>query len=60
MTCLPQLTDQFKTVNPMQQVPAVTIDDITLSQSVSFFLSSYFMLIILLLIIINNADNNND
>uniref|UniRef100_A0A8C1HKU5 Maleylacetoacetate isomerase n=1 Tax=Cyprinus carpio carpio TaxID=630221 RepID=A0A8C1HKU5_CYPCA len=29
-----QLTDQFKAVNPMQQVPAVTIDGITLSQSV--------------------------
>ncbi|KAM9465964.1 maleylacetoacetate isomerase isoform 2-T2 [Clarias gariepinus] len=30
-----QLTDQYKTVNPMQQVPAVTIDDITLSQSLA-------------------------
>ncbi|XP_048047672.1 maleylacetoacetate isomerase isoform X3 [Megalobrama amblycephala] len=28
-----QLTDQFKAINPMQQVPAVTIDGITLSQS---------------------------
>ncbi|KAF7704394.1 hypothetical protein HF521_021466 [Silurus meridionalis] len=28
-----QLTDQYRAVNPMQQVPAVTIDDITLSQS---------------------------
>ncbi|XP_053488565.1 maleylacetoacetate isomerase isoform X2 [Ictalurus furcatus] len=30
-----QLTDQYKTVNPMQQVPAVTIDGITLSQSLA-------------------------
>uniref|UniRef100_A0A8C1FNT3 Maleylacetoacetate isomerase n=1 Tax=Cyprinus carpio carpio TaxID=630221 RepID=A0A8C1FNT3_CYPCA len=30
-----QLTDQFKAVNPMQQVPAVTIDGITLSQSLA-------------------------
>lgn len=27
-------TDQFKALNPMQQVPALAIDDITLSQSV--------------------------
>ncbi|XP_047677051.1 maleylacetoacetate isomerase isoform X6 [Tachysurus fulvidraco] len=30
-----QLTEQYKTVNPMQQVPAVTIDGITLSQSLA-------------------------
>lgn len=30
-----QLTDQYKALNPMQQVPAVEIDGITLSQSVS-------------------------
>ncbi|KAK2878571.1 hypothetical protein QQF64_011363 [Cirrhinus molitorella] len=30
-----QLTDQFKKINPMQQVPAVTIDGITLSQSLA-------------------------
>ncbi|XP_067224020.1 maleylacetoacetate isomerase isoform X1 [Chanodichthys erythropterus] len=30
-----QLTDQFKAINPMQQVPAVTIDGITLSQSLA-------------------------
>ncbi|XP_067311167.1 maleylacetoacetate isomerase isoform X2 [Pseudorasbora parva] len=30
-----QLTDQFKLINPMQQVPAVTIDGITLSQSLA-------------------------
>ncbi|XP_056623716.1 maleylacetoacetate isomerase isoform X2 [Triplophysa dalaica] len=30
-----QLTDQFKALNPMQQVPAVTIDGITLSQSLA-------------------------
>ncbi|KAF4084061.1 hypothetical protein AMELA_G00124370 [Ameiurus melas] len=30
-----QLTDQYRTVNPMQQVPAVTIDGITLSQSLA-------------------------
>ncbi|KAI5102337.1 maleylacetoacetate isomerase isoform 2, partial [Silurus meridionalis] len=30
-----QLTDQYRAVNPMQQVPAVTIDDITLSQSLA-------------------------
>lgn len=29
-----KLTDQFKVLNPMRQVPAVTIDGITLSQSV--------------------------
>lgn len=28
-------TEQYKTLNPMQQVPAVEIDGITLSQSVS-------------------------
>ncbi|KAK3563045.1 hypothetical protein QTP86_014561 [Hemibagrus guttatus] len=32
---LPQLTDQYKTINPMQQVPAVRIDGITLSQSLA-------------------------
>ncbi|XP_072545610.1 maleylacetoacetate isomerase isoform X2 [Salminus brasiliensis] len=30
-----QLTDQFKTLNPMKQVPAVTIDGFTLSQSLA-------------------------
>ncbi|XP_056101482.1 maleylacetoacetate isomerase isoform X1 [Rhinichthys klamathensis goyatoka] len=30
-----QLTDQFKAINPMKQVPAVTIDGITLSQSLA-------------------------
>ncbi|XP_062863820.1 maleylacetoacetate isomerase [Trichomycterus rosablanca] len=30
-----QLTDQYKAINPMQQVPAVTIDGITLSQSLA-------------------------
>ncbi|XP_060790240.1 maleylacetoacetate isomerase isoform X3 [Neoarius graeffei] len=30
-----QLTDQYKSVNPMQQVPAVTIDGITLGQSLA-------------------------
>ena len=30
-----KLTDQYKALNPMQQVPAVEIDGITLSQSVS-------------------------
>ncbi|XP_049319993.1 maleylacetoacetate isomerase isoform X2 [Astyanax mexicanus] len=30
-----QLTDQFKALNPMQQVPAVTIDGMTLSQSLA-------------------------
>lgn len=30
-----KLTQQYKTLNPMQQVPAVEIDGITLSQSVS-------------------------
>ncbi|XP_051578337.1 maleylacetoacetate isomerase isoform X2 [Myxocyprinus asiaticus] len=30
-----QLTDQFKALNPMRQVPAVTIDGITLSQSLA-------------------------
>ncbi|XP_066526186.1 maleylacetoacetate isomerase isoform X2 [Hoplias malabaricus] len=30
-----QLTDQFKALNPMKQVPAVTIDGITLSQSLA-------------------------
>ncbi|KAI5616719.1 maleylacetoacetate isomerase isoform 2 [Silurus asotus] len=30
-----QLTDQYRAVNPMQQVPAVTIDGITLSQSLA-------------------------
>ncbi|RXN11326.1 maleylacetoacetate isomerase isoform X2 [Labeo rohita] len=30
-----QVTDEFKKVNPMQQVPAVTIDGITLSQSLA-------------------------
>lgn len=30
-----QLTEQFKTLNPMRQVPAVEIDGVTLSQSVS-------------------------
>lgn len=31
----PKLTTQYKLLNPMQQVPAVEIDGITLSQSVS-------------------------
>lgn len=35
IACLPQFTDQYKSVNPVQQVPAVTIDGITLCQSVS-------------------------
>lgn len=42
--CPPQLTEQYKTLNPMQQVPAVEIDGITLSQSVGFsplFISTY-------------------
>ncbi|XP_071780309.2 maleylacetoacetate isomerase isoform X2 [Centroberyx gerrardi] len=30
-----QLTDQYKALNPMQQVPAVQIDGITLSQSLA-------------------------
>uniref|UniRef100_A0ABA3JDT6 maleylacetoacetate isomerase n=1 Tax=Gadus morhua TaxID=8049 RepID=A0ABA3JDT6_GADMO len=30
-----QLTDQYKALNPMQQVPAVEIDGITLSQSLA-------------------------
>ncbi|XP_026881288.2 maleylacetoacetate isomerase isoform X2 [Electrophorus electricus] len=30
-----QITDQYKELNPMQQVPTVTIDDITLSQSLA-------------------------
>ncbi|XP_036398682.1 maleylacetoacetate isomerase isoform X1 [Megalops cyprinoides] len=30
-----QLTDQYKALNPMQQVPAITIDGITLSQSLA-------------------------
>uniref|UniRef100_A0A667Y0Y0 Maleylacetoacetate isomerase n=1 Tax=Myripristis murdjan TaxID=586833 RepID=A0A667Y0Y0_9TELE len=30
-----QLTDKFKTLNPMQQVPAVEIDGITISQSLA-------------------------
>eukprot|EP00066_Takifugu_rubripes_P026153 XP_011615419.1 PREDICTED: maleylacetoacetate isomerase isoform X2 [Takifugu rubripes] len=30
-----QLTEQYKTLNPMQQVPAVEIDGITLSQSLA-------------------------
>ncbi|XP_030641779.1 maleylacetoacetate isomerase isoform X3 [Chanos chanos] len=30
-----QLTDQYKALNPMQQVPAVNIDGITLSQSLA-------------------------
>ncbi|XP_031428825.1 maleylacetoacetate isomerase-like [Clupea harengus] len=30
-----QVTDQYKRLNPMQQVPAVTIDDMTLSQSLA-------------------------
>uniref|UniRef100_A0A8C9VLX2 Maleylacetoacetate isomerase n=1 Tax=Scleropages formosus TaxID=113540 RepID=A0A8C9VLX2_SCLFO len=30
-----QLTDQYKELNPMQQVPAVTIDGVTLSQSLA-------------------------
>ncbi|XP_066550643.1 maleylacetoacetate isomerase isoform X1 [Amia ocellicauda] len=30
-----QLTEQYKTLNPMQQVPAVSIDGITLSQSLA-------------------------
>ncbi|KAI4879785.1 hypothetical protein NFI96_027198 [Prochilodus magdalenae] len=30
-----QLTDQYKALNPMQQVPAVSIDGITLSQSLA-------------------------
>ncbi|XP_062393355.1 maleylacetoacetate isomerase [Sardina pilchardus] len=30
-----QVTDQYKKVNPMQQVPALTIDDMTLSQSLA-------------------------
>ncbi|KAL7862030.1 hypothetical protein SRHO_G00134710 [Serrasalmus rhombeus] len=30
-----QLTDQYKALNPMQQVPAVSIDGITLSQSMA-------------------------
>lgn len=30
-----KLTQEYKTLNPMQQVPAVEIDGITLSQSVS-------------------------
>ncbi|XP_073683055.1 maleylacetoacetate isomerase isoform X1 [Garra rufa] len=30
-----QLTDQFKKINPMRQVPALTIDGITLSQSLA-------------------------
>ncbi|XP_063058953.1 maleylacetoacetate isomerase [Engraulis encrasicolus] len=30
-----QLTDQYKRLNPMQQVPALTIDDVTLSQSLA-------------------------
>ncbi|KAL4613154.1 maleylacetoacetate isomerase isoform X1 [Arapaima gigas] len=30
-----QLTDEYKKVNPMQQVPAVTIDGMTLSQSLA-------------------------
>ncbi|KAI1895525.1 hypothetical protein AGOR_G00107150 [Albula goreensis] len=33
-----QLTDQFKALNPMQQVPAFTIDGITLSQSLAIIL----------------------
>lgn len=33
--CVLKYTQQFKTLNPMQQVPAVEIDGITLSQSVS-------------------------
>lgn len=30
-----KLTEQYKKLNPMQQVPAVEIDGVTLSQSVS-------------------------
>ncbi|KAM4542133.1 maleylacetoacetate isomerase isoform 1-T1 [Odontesthes bonariensis] len=30
-----QLTEQYKTLNPMQQVPAVEIDGVTLSQSLA-------------------------
>lgn len=32
---VPKLTEEYKALNPMQQVPAVEIDGITLSQSVS-------------------------
>lgn len=35
LLCVLKLTTQYKTLNPMQQVPAVEIDGITLSQSVS-------------------------
>lgn len=33
--CVHKLTEQYKTLNPMQQVPAVEMDGITLCQSVS-------------------------